>query len=389
MNNKVSFAHIAFLLLAFIAFIGCSDDKDFKEVSVTAVNKLYEPDNDKIVNLLPLPNSTLYFGWEKATAQDNGLVYYDVIFDKEDGDFSNPLYVITADNKGIDTGASISHKTMNKIGALAGAASGKQATLKWTVKSSRGLTQTMAKEARKLVITRLDGIETPDGLYVTGEGSEGGTDLSKAQMFKAFEDGSTYEIYTKLTAGKTYYFIDNNVNVSRTFTVEENGKTFKENKGDIEGAKVAKDGVYRIVLDFLSRSVSISELQKVGIFYCEDNKVTDYFNYQGAGIWTLENYNVVFRDKGGWQEDRYKFVFTFDGVDEFWGQSAKNESDSRPNLANETYFYMGPVENDQWIRKFKFANDFFDKDDMDKSFVDVSIILKAEGHYTHKMELRN
>lgn len=387
MNNKVSFAHIAFLLLAFIAFIGCSDDKDFKEVSVTAVNKLYEPDNDKIVNLLPLPNSTLYFGWEKATAQDNGLVYYDVIFDKEDGDFSNPLYVITADNKGIDTGASISHKTMNKIGALAGAASGKQATLKWTVKSSRGLTQTMAKEVRKLVVTRLNGIETPDGLYITGEGSEGGTDISKAQMFKTFEDGSTYEIYTKLTAGKTYYFIDNNANVSRTFTVEENGKTFKENKGDIEGAKVAKDGVYRIVLDFLSRSVSISELQKVGIFYCEDNKVSDYFNYQGAGVWTLENYNVVFRDKGGWQEDRYKFVFTFDGVNEFWGQATDN--DSRPNLANETYFYMAPVANNQWDGKFKFANDFFDKDDLDKSFVDVSILLKAEGHYTHKMELRN
>lgn len=387
MKNIVSFAHIAFLLLAFIAFIGCSDDKDFKEVSVTAVNKLYEPDNDKIVNLQPFPNSTLYFGWEKATAQDNGLVYYDVIFDKEDGDFSNPIYVITADNKGIDTGASIAHKTMNKIAALAGAASGKQATLKWTVMSSRGLTQTMAKEVRELVVTRLDGIETPDGLYVTGEGSEGGADLSKAQPFKAFEDGSTYEIYTKLTAGKTYYFIDNNINVSRTFTVEENGKTFKENKGEVVGAKVAKDGVYRIVLDFLSRSVSISELQKVGIFYCEDNKVSDYFTYQGAGVWTLENYNVVFRDKGGWQEDRYKFVFTFDGVNEFWGQA--KDDDSRPNLANEPYFYMAPVANDQWIGKFKFANDFFDKDDMDKSFVDISIFLKADGHYTHKMELRN
>lgn len=386
MNNKVLFAHIALLLLAFVSFTGCSDDKDFKEVNVTPVKSLYEPVTGKIVNLQPVATATLYFEWEKAIAEDNGLVYYDVIFDKADGDFSNPVYTVVADNKGVSTGASITHKTLNKIAGLAGIESGKQGSLKWTVMSSRGLSQTMAAESRELVVTRLNGIDTPDALYITGEGSEGGKDLLKAQLVKALEGGNEYEIYTKLSANKNYYFVDSKDNVSRSFSVS--GKSFTEDKDPKEptGATVEHDGVYRIHLDFSTGSVVMNELQKVGIFHCEQNKVTNYFTYAGSGNWKLENYNVVFIDKGGWQEDRYKFVFTFDSGEEYWGQVSDN--DGRPNLADESYFYMKPVTNDQWTGKFKFANDFFDPNDMDKSFVDVTVSLTANGPYTHKMVVR-
>lgn len=386
MNNKVLFAHIAFLLSAFISFTGCSDDKDFKEVDVTAVNSLYEPVADKIVNLQPSATATLYFEWEKAVAQDNGLVYYDVVFDKEEGDFANPIYVVTADNKGISSGASITHKVLNKIAGLAGIESGKQGAVKWTVMSSRGLTKTMAKESRNLTITRLNGIDTPDALFITGEGSEGGDNLSKALSVKALEGGNEYEIFTKLTANKTYYFVDSKTNVSRTFSISE--KSFKEDNDPQApaGTTVSKDGVYKIHLDFSTGSVVMFELQKVGIFYCDKNEVTNYFNYIGAGEWKLENYNVIFEDKGGWQEDRYKFLFTFDSGEEYWGQVGDN--DSRPNLADESYFNMKPVANDQWTGKFKFANDFFDATNMKKSFVDVTVSLTASGPYTHKMVLR-
>src|SRR5688572_29266361 len=135
-KNKLS---IAFFILLFAAFGACTKDNKFKEVTVTVVSTLYSPDDGRNVVLQSAGSATLYFEWEKAVAEDNGVVYYDVLFDKPDGDFSNPLFVVPADNNGTSTGSSITHKVLNKIGKLAGIASAAEGKLKWTVASSRGL----------------------------------------------------------------------------------------------------------------------------------------------------------------------------------------------------------------------------------------------------------
>jgi starch-binding outer membrane protein SusE/F len=122
-KNKLS---IAFLILLFAAFAACTKDNKFKEVKVTEVNTLYSPDDGRNVILQSAGSSTLYFEWEQAVAEDNGVVYYDVLFDKTDGDFSNPVFVVPADNNGTSTGSSITHKVLNKIGKLAGIPSGKE-----------------------------------------------------------------------------------------------------------------------------------------------------------------------------------------------------------------------------------------------------------------------
>ena len=57
--------------------------------------KLYEPVEDRYAVIEDVSN--LYFEWEKAQAEDNSVVYYDILFDKLDGDFSNPIYIYQAD----------------------------------------------------------------------------------------------------------------------------------------------------------------------------------------------------------------------------------------------------------------------------------------------------
>ena len=164
------------MLFSFIlAFTACSSDGEVRDLGVTAVKTLYEPDNGKAVVLQPSASASLYFEWEPSLAEDGGVVLYEVVFDKTDGDFSDPVYISTADNNGGSNHATITHKQLNQIAALAGIESAGQGTLKWTVYASKGINPVRAEEERTLTLTRLAGFaEVPSQLYITGEATEVG-----------------------------------------------------------------------------------------------------------------------------------------------------------------------------------------------------------------------
>jgi len=369
-NNILS---LAFYLIALMAITGCSKDKDFKEVIVTEVNTLYAPDDGRNVVLQSAGSASLYFEWEKSVAQDNGLVYYDILFDKENGDFSAPIFVVPADNNGISTGASITHKVLNKIGGLAGLAASESGKLKWTVAASRGLTRTLSKQIRIINLTRLGGVEAPVSLFLTGEATEGGSALAGALNVKTLEGGNEFEVYTKLLAGKTYTFVDSKTNVSRTFSVDAGGATFKENS---TGGTVAKDGIYKIHLDFNASSVSITEITKLDFFMCTPQK-RETLTYQGKGIWRANDIVPDFKTNFG--DDRYFFWMTIGGTEQKVGSS--NKDNQPPSVKTGTYFKLNfyPSDKGQWDYSFKFPN---------RSVPKCSIIVSfsAEGEsYTHEI----
>jgi hypothetical protein len=170
-----------------------------------------------------------------------------------------------SDNNGTYNYATVTHKTLNKIGALAGLNSSETGNIIWTVFSSKGVNEVKAEEVRTMTITRLAGFaEVPTDVYVTGEGSEGGADLSKAIKFKAVANGE-FEIYTKLTAGKKYHFADGTNAAAKTYFAD--GEVLKEN-GE---STVAKTGVYRINLDFTTGAVVYTEISKMEIFFAPTN----------------------------------------------------------------------------------------------------------------------
>lgn len=341
---------IVFSLIGLMTFSGCSKDEEFKEVSVTEVTTLYAPDNGKNLTLQASGNPSLYFEWEKAVAQDNGVVYYDVVFDKENGDFSKPIFVIPSDNNGISRGAAITHKVLNQIGGLAGIASAATGTLKWTIVSSRGLTKVMSKQIRTLSITRLSGIEAPTSLFLTGEGTEGGAALASALNVKTLSGGNEFEVFTKLLAGKKYSFVDSKTNVSRTFSVDAAGTTFKENAN---GATVAKDGIYKIRLDFLTGSATIAEVNKIDFWMCTPQK-RSAMTYQGKGVWKLTDHVPDFTS-GGFGDDRYFFWITIGGVEQKLG--SVNADNQPPSAGTGPYFNLQfNTDNERWRYSFKFPN---------------------------------
>src|SRR5665648_914297 len=214
---KTILLNLSLLIAVLVAFTGCDKDESLKDTRVTAVKTFFEPTEGKSVVLQSSASASLYFEWEPAKAEDSGMVLYEVAFDKVGGDFSSPLYRMASDNNGGYNHATLTHKQLNKIAGMAGIESAATGKLIWTVFSSKGINDIKADESRTIEITRLSGFaDIPVDVFVTGEGSEGGADLSKASIMKSTSNGE-FEIYTKLTAGKTYHFTDAKVGTPRLF----------------------------------------------------------------------------------------------------------------------------------------------------------------------------
>ncbi|MDR2087342.1 MAG: SusE domain-containing protein, partial [Dysgonamonadaceae bacterium] len=244
-------AFASFLLSSAAGFNSCNDDKEIN-LNVTPVKQLYEPTDGKSVELESSASAALYFEWEAAKAEDGGMVLYEVAFDRENGDFSNPVYRMASENNGGRNYLTITHKQLNKIAGMIGIGPAETGKLKWTVFSSKGVNEVKAEVARTLEIKRLQGFdEIPVDLYIAGEASEGGATLADAPLFKMVNPGE-FEIYTQLTAGKTFYFVDGKTGDARRFYAD--GVVLKENETGI--SEIAITGVYKIEVDFNTGGVA-------------------------------------------------------------------------------------------------------------------------------------
>ncbi|MDP4238655.1 MAG: SusE domain-containing protein [Bacteroidota bacterium] len=374
---KTSFVKIVLFACVVFSFAGCKTEDTLKNLNVTAVQSLYEPVNNKSVVLQASATASIYFEWEPALSEDGSLTLYQVAFDKVGGDFSKPLYVATADGNGANTHATITHKQINKIAALAGIASSETGKMIWTVIASKGVNTKPGAVSNTLEVTRLAGFaDVPASVYISGEGSEAGTDLSKASAMKSVSDG-VFEIYTQLTAGKAYHFTDANVGTPRTFYTDAKGTL-------LEGATtctVATTGVYRINLDFSIGASTMTQISKVEFYFCPLDQFQFALDYVANGVWTAKSKPITFKQESWGRDQRYKFRFTT--VDssgnqayEWWGAPASQ--DSAPS-GGDSYYYLVPADNSQWNDKFKFASE------MDGALVDMSVIMSAGGPYTHSV----
>jgi hypothetical protein len=368
------------MISALILGTACTSDMEYKDVDVTPVKQLYSPKDGASVQLLSSATATQFFEWSSALAEDGNAPLYEIAFDKVGGDFSKPLYTLTSDDGGTRNYATVSHKVLDKIASLAGLGSGETGELQWTVISSRGIKQEIGTEIRTFKITRLLGFaEIPSEVFVTGEGSEGGTSVANAMAFSSPASGE-YEIFTKLEAGKAYHFVSDKTGSGRVFYVS--GTSLKESSDGTGSATVSETAVYRINLDFNIASVSMSKVVSMGWFYCRDNKVDMPLEYQGKGIWSGTGMATIASESWG-AEQRYKFemVTEKDGAQttEHWGPTSATDSEPSAGQA-ETYYYMSEYPVSQWDNKWKLAKTFHNTN------VKFTLYLNADGHYRHTVE---
>ena len=359
-----------------LAFVACSSDGEVRDTGVTAVKSLYEPDNGKAVVLQSSASATLYFEWEPARAEDSGNVLYEVAFDKADGDFSEPLYIAAADNNGGLNHASITHKQLNRIAALAGIESAATGSLKWTVFSSKGINPVKAEQERTLTLTRLAGFaDVPSQLYMTGDATEVGAELGKALVMRKVSEGE-FEIFTKLTEGKSFKFVSAVTGTPTEFSLS--GEQLKEGGT----STVAKTGIYKYYVDFNAGSFTMKEVTKVSLYLCWSQTKVE-LPYKGLGVWETTGYALSGLSGNDNTDDRYKFRMESSEGETEWRSPA---NDSKPT-GNEAYYYMVEKSNvDQWtdgqIWKTPATDGWSDKT------YDITFSLNGATPYTHNLVIK-
>lgn len=364
---KTIFTKISMMCALLIAFIACDSDGEVRHLGVTAVEKLYGPKEGADVKLQSSASAVLLFEWEIARAEDSGLVLYEVAFDKADGDFSNPLAMVAADNKGATASATIGHKELNRIAALAGIDSEAKGTLKWTVLSSKGINPVKAKEERTITITRLAGFaDIPEQLYITGEGTEVGGDLSKALIMRKVAAGE-FEIFTKLTQGQSFKFVSAITGEPKEYSLS--GEKL------VEGgtSTVSETGIYKYYIDFNIGSFTNKQVTKVN--FLQNSSLTKIeLPYKGLGVWEILGHTITdITDT----DDRYKFRMESSAGETEW-RAINN--DSKPT-GNEAYYYMVEKDNvEQWTNNQIWKSPL---NQWNGLTVDIMFSLNAGSEYTH------
>lgn len=346
---KNNFPKILLILFSVFA-VSCSDDDTLSHTNVSAVNALYAPADNTFFDLGA--QSSAVFEWEAAKAEDNGVVLYDVVFDREGGDFSNPVYVMPSDGNGFQRTLSISFSDLNKIAGLAGIETESIGKLIWTVNSSKGINVQKSSVSGIFEVLRPGGFPVPDQLFISGTGSEGGTIQTEAVPFKK-TGASTFEIHTKLSSGD-YQFITRKNGTPEVFYIDE---------GDLQenGATAysGDDKVYRIKVDFSDGSTTMTEIKKIELWFAPNAEFSFEYVYAGKGTWKAENKLIVFRQETWGRDERYKFRFTVNQneTDSFEWLGSSNADNNRPDgNVPPAYWYMFPVSSDQWSNCFKFAS---------------------------------
>lgn len=368
--------HILVLTSVVLFTLSCKDDVQIKGLEVTAVKTLYEPTDNRALVLQSSASAILYFEWEPSYSGDGGQALYEIAFDKADGDFSQPLTVIASDNNGGSNHATVTHKQLNKIAAQAGIGSGEQGTIKWTVFSSKGISQVKAAQERNLTVTRLQGFaDIPEELYITGEATEAGSDITKAIKMKKVSEGE-FEVYTKLTQGKTFKFVDTKTGTISEFSVSDDKLVLNGT------SSVTKTGVYKYYIDFTIGSFKTKEVTKVYLFLNWSQQKIE-LPYKGYGVWELNNHTITGLVDNDNNDDRYKFRMESDEGETEW-RAINN--DSKPT-GNDAYYYMVEKSNvEQWTNNEIWKNPST-TGWSDKTY-DFSFSLNSENPYTHNLIIK-
>jgi starch-binding outer membrane protein SusE/F len=344
------------MLLA--AFVQACDNEESLNLNLTEVKTLYTPEDNLSITLQPAQNMSETFQWDKAYAEDGSLVIYEVAFDQESGDFSQPFYRIVSDGKGVETKLTLTHADLNQIAKLGGADFFEKKKFKWTVMASKGNHIVPAAMSRAIELERPGGFDVlPGTLYITGTATEGGADIASAKIFKQTEPGK-FEIYTSLTEG-TYKFVDGLTGSARTFFINESTGA-KVIGTDSENTFSGEDKVYRIRFDFNSLGVQVDEVKSVGFWYCWEDKIMWDLGYAGDGVWRVDNVTVNLSTVPWGLEERHKYKMVLnDGADdkeEWWGYISNDSpgQDGTYGTAAPEYFYAYKIaSNDQWNYAWK------------------------------------
>ena len=332
---KNIFNGISVLLALAFVWTGCTQYTEYESGTAGRVETLLYPSEGFEVDLINNDNAKLAFEWE---ASKTGSPLYEVIIYGSDG--TTEVGRFESDDSGTRNMLTLKHKTLIELADLAGIVPDASGDLYWTAGAvSGGNLQSGLPEPHKFTVTRdASVVGFPTELYITGEGSEGGADITKAVSLYKTGDG-VYEIYTRINGAVS--FVNRNAEgAKRTFYITKDNRLTT----DAELAATVADGVYRTKVDFSTSTVTLVPISDVALYRAGNNDTPlTALTYAGEGVWKAENYTIP---PDG--DDRYRFKATAGGNTEIWGSANTDRDAQDPGTIDpaNTYFNIG-IHTDQ------------------------------------------
>ncbi len=135
MKNK--FKYLLFFAIAAI-FASCMEEVGDFTVNGEAITsfELKSPENNDTIKInTGALTETFTFTWNKAESGLGSAIAYTIVFDRADGDFSNPIFSKASDNSGANATATLTFQELKQIYASVGSG---VVSVKWNVKAQNG-----------------------------------------------------------------------------------------------------------------------------------------------------------------------------------------------------------------------------------------------------------
>lgn len=354
---------ILYLLLTAVLAVtaaACDSDEKGNGAEISAP-QLYFPKDQYAIDIAT--GLSVIFEWENATT---GNVVYQVLFDSDEGDFSNPVYVATSDANGFEPSLEIETGTLSTIATLCGGLPGQTLNIKWTVRSIQGTEQAAdGQNARTLIVSLPNTVNPlPTTLAIGGTASEGetagkfnaalpvGTTIGK---HIADRESGAMECFTKLTTEGTFTVKDN---FDRYYALEEGG-TLRCTYDDVTENSVETAGVYWVYLNFNTMKWSMKRIETVEFWNHPwfGGASQEEMDYVGNGVWEIVDYDWVVTN-GSATDTRYYFLATYDDGSverwSFWDDDCRNNAtpEADPKFYN-IYRFTHSSLTDEWAHTWK------------------------------------
>ena len=369
------------------------------------VETLIAPENDAVLNLKELTEDVDFSWSEPVWLGDEKQISYTLVIDQADADFSEPLLSIDvnpASEAAAATQATVTREQLAELyNASEAAATEDPYYLQWAVYAKIDQNVKISEEIRTFSIipqVKLPEFADGDPLYIEGEGTEAGQKMSyitadsynlaigQAGEVDAFKDQDyKYEIFTRIEGGSKFLFRSQPSNTIYTLSADGTQVQAIETEDQAQ-APVTRTGIYRIRFNIATGSAYVAEVTRVEHVFCWTSQKTE-LTYEGKGIWVV-NKMVINIDRGGGSDERYKFNFVINGVDQPYGRMENNgerpHSEKYPSVP-DSYWYLQPSLVNQWDPAFKYSDQLCDPNDWNHWAADLRLYMNDDkGHYTHE-----
>ena len=384
------------LIIAGTLFSCQKPEPEVPPIDPVTVESLVTP-RDSMTLWISNATSGLTFEWEASEWHGEGKPRYRLVFDVPGGDFSEPRIVFEVDTISV----TLTQEQIREVYDTVKEGESQSATVSWSVVAISGEDVLLAGVSHDLIIDGTSRMSSEESIFLGCEGEENGRkflyvtedyyNLSTGMLGNSLVSAGEgyydyYEIYARLEAGKPYFFYTGTKDQKDKLI---NGAEFKVvDSEESAAATVESDGVYRIRINAADRKVGLALVSKVTLRRTWDNKETELI-YTGNGTWSASGFHVSGRGDG-FVDERYRFVMYISEIDgsnaQEQGWSQNTFSDGNPTKEfDKSYWWMMPSNLIQWRNVWKYPTWLYDKNDPERWFADVNLILNADvEHYTHE-----